>query len=99
MTLTFKTHKPLLTRLSATIIFKVTIVFENYTVSLFPIEKPKLQNLTLSQNRPRSSFEYTLMGPSPRCYVPSFVEMGPLVPEKNFAGVLPCMGMAAILVM
>ena len=33
------------------------------------------------------------------CYMPSFVEIGPLVLEKNtFEGFLPYMGMTAILV-
>ena len=41
----------------------------------------------------------TMMGRSPRCYIPSFMEICPLVPEKMFEGVLPNMGMAAILVM
>ena len=35
---------------------------------------------------PGSSFEATMMGPSPRCYIPSFVEICPLVPEKTFEG-------------
>ena len=40
------------------------------------------------------------MGPSPRCYTLSFVEIGLAVPKKKiFEGVLPYMGMAAILVM
>ena len=47
----------------------------------------------------RSSFEQTMMGRSPQCYIPSFVEIGPSVPEKNFEGFLPYMGVAAILVM
>ena len=35
-----------------------------------------------------------------RCYIPSFVEIGPSVLEKKiFEGVLPYMGVAAILVM
>ena len=39
-------------------------------------------------------------GPIPRCYILSFVEIGPAVPEKKiFGGFLPYMGMAAILVM
>ena len=47
-----------------------------------------------------SSFEQTMMGRSPLCYIPSFVEIGLLVPEKKiFEGFLPYMGMAAILVM
>ena len=41
-----------------------------------------------------------MMGWSPQIYIPSFVEIGPLVPEeKIFEGFLPYMGMAAILVM
>ena len=41
-----------------------------------------------------------MMGWSPRCYIPSFVEIGQRVPEKKiFEGFLPYMGMAAIMVM
>ena len=41
-----------------------------------------------------------MMGWSPRCYILSFVEIGPPVPEKKiFKGFLPYVGMAAILVM
>ena len=41
-----------------------------------------------------------MIGWSPRCYIPSCVEIGPLVPEKKiFEGFLPYMGMVAILVM
>ena len=41
-----------------------------------------------------------MMGWSPRCYIPFFVEIGLPVPEKKiFKGFLPYMGMAAILVM
>ena len=41
-----------------------------------------------------------MMGWSPRCYIPSFMEIGPPVPEKMiFEGFLPYMGVAAILVM
>ena len=37
---------------------------------------------------------------SPPCYIPSFVEIGPPVPEEMiFEGFLPYMGVAAILVM
>ena len=44
--------------------------------------------------------EQTMISWSPRCYIPSFVEIGPPVPEKKiFEGFLPYMGMAAILVM
>ena len=41
-----------------------------------------------------------MMGWSPRCYIPSFVEICLPVPEKKiFKGCLPYVGMAAILVM
>ena len=41
-----------------------------------------------------------MMGRSPRCYIPSFMEINPPVLEKKiFEGFLPYMGMAAILVM
>ena len=39
-----------------------------------------------------------MMGWSPQCYIPSFVEIGPPVPEKKiFEGFLPYIGMAAYL--
>ena len=41
-----------------------------------------------------------MMGRGPQCYIPSFLEIGLPVPEKKiFEGILPYMGMAAILVM
>ena len=41
-----------------------------------------------------------MMGWSPRCYIPSFVEIGlPVREKKIFKGFLPYVGMAAILVM
>ena len=41
------------------------------------------------------SFEQITMGLSPRCYIPSFVEISQPVPEKMiFEGVLPYMGVA-----
>ena len=41
-----------------------------------------------------------MIGRSPRCYIPSFVQIRPPVLEKKiFEGFLPYMGMAAILVM
>ena len=84
-------------------------------LSPFPIEKPKLQNLILWHSlnlpynyfsvkyvnvTPGSSFEQTMMDRNPRCYIPSFVEIGPpLLEKKMFEGYLPYMRMAAILVM
>ena len=47
-----------------------------------------------------SSFEQTIMGPSPQCYILSHKVIGPLVLEKKiFEGFLPYMGVVAILVM
>ena len=41
-----------------------------------------------------------MMGGSPRCYIPSFVEISPPVPEKKiFEGFSAYMGVAGILVM
>ena len=33
---------------------------------------------------PGSLFEQTIMGSSPRCYIPNFVEIDPPVPENKF---------------
>ena len=46
-----------------------------------------------------SSIEQIMIGCSPQCYIPSFMTIGLLVREKIFEGLLPYMGMAAILVM
>ena len=40
-----------------------------------------------------------MMGWSPGCYLPSFVEIGPPDPEKNFEGFLQYIGVVTILVM
>ena len=41
-----------------------------------------------------------MMGWSPQCYIPSFVEIGLPVPEKKiFKGFLPYVGMVAVVVM
>ena len=79
------------------------IVSEKFRFHFFPIEKPKLPNLTLPLKKvkvtPGSSFEQTMMGRSPQCYIPTFMEIGQPVSEKKiFEGFLPYMGMAAILV-
>ena len=41
----------------------------------------------------------TMMGRSPRCYIPSFVKIGLPVQEKIFEGFLTYMGVVTILVM
>ena len=46
---------------------------------------------------PGSLIEQTLMGWSPECYIQSFVEIGPPVPEKKaLEGLLPYMGVVAM---
>ena len=56
---------------------------------------PKICKVT-----PGSSFEQTMTGWSPGCYIPSFVEIGLPIPEKKFfEWFLPYMGMVTILVM
>ena len=47
-----------------------------------------------------SSFEQTMIGQSPECYITIFIEMSPLVPEnKIMEAFLAYMGVGAILVM
>ena len=62
--------------------------------------KAYIQNLVenghVVSEKSKSSFEQNIMGPSPRFYIPRFVENGPLILEKIFEGFLPYMGMAAI---
>ena len=41
---------------------------------------------------PWSSFEQTMMNLNSHCYIPSIMEIGPLVPEKIFEGFLSYMG-------
>ena len=68
------------------------IFLENSQLSLFPIKKPKLPNLNLPLNRLRSFQGHHLNKPS-------FLKIGPSVPEKIFEKFLPYMEVAAILVM
>ena len=47
-----------------------------------------------------SSFEQTMIGQSPECYITIFIEISPLVPEKKIMeAFLAYMGVVAILVM
>ena len=71
---------------------------------LFSCRKAKITKFDLAVKYVKvtsgSSFEYTMVSRSPRCYIPSFVEIGQPVPiKKIFERFLPYMGMAAILVM
>ena len=80
------------------------IVSEKSTVFTFSHRKAKVTKFDLAVKYVKatrgSSFEQTMKGWRPRCYISSFVEIGPPVPEKKiFERFLPYMGMAAILVM
>ena len=44
---------------------------------------------------PGSSFYKNMMGLSPQCYIPIFVEIDPSVLEKTFEGFLTYIGVAA----
>ena len=63
------------------------IVSEKSTVFTFSYRKAKVIKFDLAVLKvkvtPGSSFEQTMMGRSPRCYIPSFVEIGLPVPEKK----------------
>ena len=81
-----------------------SIVSEKSTVFTFSYRKAYVTKFDLAVKQvkvtPGSSFEQTMMGWSPRCYMPSFEKIGPPVLEKKiFEGFLPYMGVAAILVM
>ena len=82
---------------------QASIVSEKSTVYTFSYGKAQITKFDLAVQKvkvnPESSFEQTMMGWCPRCYLPSFVEIHPLVLEKIFEGFLPYMGVAAILVM
>ena len=80
------------------------IVSEKSTVFPFSHRKAYVTKFDLAVKyvkvTPGSSFEQTMMGWSLRCYIPSFVKIGPPVLEKKiFEGFLPYMGLGAILVM
>ena len=86
MTLTFNTFISSVNCQRTNFRSQASIVSEKSTVSYFSIEKPKEPILTLALKvrvNPGSSFEQTMMSWSPRCYIPSFVEIGPLVQEKK----------------
>ena len=80
------------------------IASEKSTVITFSYRKALVTKFDLAVKQVKvtsgSSFEQTMMGLSPRCYIPSFMEIGLRVPEKKiFEGFLPYMGGVAILVM
>ena len=89
-------HLPLF-RSQAAIVFKTSFVF---TFSYVKAYVSKI-DLDVKQAKiiPGSSFSQTMTGWGPQCYIPSFMEIGPLVLEKIFELLLPYMGVAAILVM
>ena len=80
------------------------IVSEKSTVFPFSYGKAQFTIFDLAIKKVKvnsgSSFIQTMMGWSAQCYMPSFVEIDPSVPEKKiFERFLPYRGVAAILVM
>ena len=102
MTLTFNTNFPSLTQLVVCMYHlsghRLLFFLKKSTVFHCSYRKAYVTKFDLAVNKvkvnPRSSFVQTMMSWSPRCYIPSFVEIGPLVPRF-----LLYMSMAAILVM
>ena len=41
---------------------------------------------------PGLSFEQTILGPGPKCYIPKFMKIGPLFPEKKMFNVFTIYG-------
>ena len=64
------------------------IVTEKSTVFTFTYRKAQVTKFDLAVKKVKdnlgSSFEQTIMGWSPRCYIPCCLEIGPPVPGKNF---------------
>ena len=63
------------------------ILSEKSTVFTFPHRNAYVTKFDVGVNQvkvnPGSSFIQTMMGWSPLCYIPSFVKIGPPVPEKK----------------
>ena len=83
---------------------QAAIVSEKSTVFTFSNGKAQVTKFDLAVKyvkvNPGSSFEQIMTCLSFRCYIPSFVEIFPLVLKKKiFEGFLSYMGVAAILVM
>ena len=72
------------------------IVSEISTVFTFSYRKAYVTKFDLAVKQVKvtlgSSFEQTMIGWSPRCYIPSFVKISLPVLEKMFEGFLPYMG-------
>ena len=63
------------------------IVYEKSTVFTFSYRKAEVTKFDLAVKKvkvtPGSSFEQTMIGGSPPCYIPTLVEIGLPVPEKK----------------
>ena len=71
---------------------QASILSEQNTVFFFAYRKAKVTKFSLAVKwikvTPGSSFEQTMMGRSPKCYIPSFVEIGTPVPYIGVAAIL-----------
>ena len=89
MTLTSNTHIPSLISCLLVPSFRsqAAILSEKSTVFTFSYRKAYVTKFDLGVNKvkvnPGSSFVQTMMGWSPQCYIPSFVEFGAPVLEKK----------------
>ena len=67
---------------------QAAIVSEKSTVFTFSHRKAYVTKFDLAIKQvkvtPGSSFEETMMGWCPRCYIPSFVEMGPPIRRRRY---------------
>ena len=83
---------------------RIKLVSEAFPVFPFSNRKAKIIKFDLAVQEVKvtsgSSFAQTIIGRSPRCYIPSSVMIDlPVVVKKIFLAILPYKGMAAILVM
>ena len=98
LTMTLNPHKPSSTQLVSCIYHlsgQSKLISEKSTVFTFTYRKAYVTKFDLAVKKvkvnPASSFEQTMMGWSPGCYMPSFVVLviGISNPEKIFEGFLP----------
>ena len=97
MTLASNTHIPSFNQLVVCIYHfsghRLHLVSEKSTVFTFSYRKGYVTKFDFAVKEvtvnPGSSFEQTMMCPRPQCFIPSFMEISPLVREKIFEGFLP----------
>ena len=107
MTLILNSHIPSFTQIVVSIFqlsgHRLQLFLKNPLSLLFSYRKAYVAKFDLAVKsvkvNPGSSFEQSMIGRSLQCYIQSFLEIGPSVPEKIFEVFLSYMGMVANLVM